>query len=226
MVKNHLLRLNAPKSWPIGRKGIVYIRRPNAGAHSLQNSIPLSLVLTNLLDYVRTRKEVKKILYEGKIIVNNKVRKDPSFPVGIMDIVSIPSLNETHRVIYNTKGKFAIIPVEKENAIRLVKLVNKTILGKDKVQLNFFDGTNIIIAKNNYKVEDTLFINMKDKTVQKHLRLEKGAVVYLTGGKKIGEQGVLEEIKEDKIIVKINESLFETARRYAFVIGDAGVVKK
>jgi len=73
MVKNHLSRLNAPTSWSIKRKVIKFTTRPSGGAHSLRESIPLSIVVTQLLKYARTRKEVKKILNEGKIFVNGKV---------------------------------------------------------------------------------------------------------------------------------------------------------
>src|SRR3989344_3107655 len=67
MVKNHLSRLTAPVSWGVKRKGIKFITRPHAGAHNLRESIPLSLVITDLLKFARIRRETKKILNEGKI---------------------------------------------------------------------------------------------------------------------------------------------------------------
>ena len=57
MVKNHLSRLNAPKSWPIKRKGIKFITRPGAGAHCLDEGISLSLVIKELMKYAKTLKD-------------------------------------------------------------------------------------------------------------------------------------------------------------------------
>ena len=87
MVKRHLSRLNAPKSWPIKRKGIKFIRKPSPGAHTLRQCISLSLVIQNMLKYAKTSKEIKKILHERKILVNGKVKRDSAFAVGIMDVL-------------------------------------------------------------------------------------------------------------------------------------------
>ncbi len=73
MVKNHLSRLNAPKSWPIQRKGIKFIVRPSAGAHNMRECIPLNLVLKGLLKYSRTTKETKSVLNAGNVLINGKV---------------------------------------------------------------------------------------------------------------------------------------------------------
>ena len=146
MVKNHLARLNAPKSWPIKRKGIQYILRPAPGAHDMRHSIPMSLVLTNLLKYARTAKEVKKILHEGKVKVNDHVVKDRALPVGIMDVVALPSIKETYKVLQDTKGKFMLIALDgAEAGQRAVKIQDKTIIKGGKVQLNNTDGSILIL---------------------------------------------------------------------------------
>ncbi|MDP3728819.1 MAG: 30S ribosomal protein S4e [bacterium] len=221
MVKNHLSRLNAPVSWGVKRKGIKFITRPNAGAHSLRESIPLSLVVTDLLKFARIRKETKKILNEGKIFVNGKVRKDLSYAVGLMDLISIPSLNQNYRVFYDIKGKFKLLALEDdEKDLRLVQIKNKTIISGKKIQLNNSDGTNMILDKTaDYKTGDTLFVSLKDGSIKEHIPLKKGARIYLIGGTKRGVVGTLEDTKENIIVVKTSEGSFETAKRYAFVIG-------
>ena len=62
MVKRHLSRLTAPKSWPIKRKSTKWITRPHPGPHTLKNCMSLNIVLKNILKYAKTTKEVKKIL--------------------------------------------------------------------------------------------------------------------------------------------------------------------
>ncbi|MBI5797557.1 30S ribosomal protein S4e [Candidatus Woesearchaeota archaeon] len=220
MVKNHLSRLNAPKSWPLKRKGIKFVTRPSAGPHSLKESTSLSLVLTNILKYARTRKEVKKILNDGKILVNGKLQKDHTFPIGLLDIISIPSLNEYYRVFYNTLGKFQLLALkEEESDLRVVRIKDKSVIAYGKIQLNNTDGSNIILDKNAYATGDTLFLSFKDGKIKEHLTLGKGMRVYMTGGTKRGVVATVEEFKDKNIIIKTDGEIFETAKRYALAIG-------
>lgn len=221
MVKNHLSRLTSPVSWGVKRKGIKFITRPSAGAHNLRESIPLSLVVTDLLKFARIRKETKKILNEGKIFVNGKVRKDLGYAVGLLDVVSVPSLEQSYRVFYDTKGKFKLLTLDDgEKDLRLVQIKNKTIISGNKIQLNNSDGTNILLdTSSEYKTGDTLSVSLKDGSIKEHLPLKNGARIYLTGGTKRGVVGTLEDTKDTTITVQTSEGSFQTAKRYAFVIG-------
>ena len=227
MVEQHLSRLNAPKSWPIQRKGIKFITRPNPGSYTLEETIPLSLVLTNILKVARTRKEVKKILHEEKILVNNKVRKDYAFAVGLMDIVTIPSLGESYRILYTEKGKFRALLLDKKEADLLPhKIVNKHILAQKKVQLQFSCGSTRLVEKDSYKTGDSVVYSFAQKKIVSHYPLKKGTIVYVTGGKNKGKTGELQDIDALRIIVKTKDIVFETARRYAFPVGDLGMEEK
>mgnify|MGYP001582291289 CR=1 FL=1 len=220
MVKRHLSRLRAPRSWSIKRKGIHFITRSRAGAHSLEESMPLSLLLTNVLAYAQTQKEVKKILAEGKILVNNKVRKDHALAVGLMDVVHVPALNETYRILYTKKGElFALRLAEKEKDLLPLKIENKTLLKGGKIQLNYANGSNQLIEKDTYKTGDTLVRSLSNGTIIEHLPFAKGARVYITGGKNVGRIGVLEDVQENTIMVTSDTETFKTAKAYAFVIG-------
>ncbi len=221
MVKRHLSRLNAPKSWPIKRKGIKFIRKPSPGAHSLKQCISLNLVIKNMLKYAKTSKEIKKILHERKVLVNGEVKRDPAYSVGIMDVLSIPTLNEHYRLLYTTKGKFMLMKIdEKSSDDLLLKIVDKTLLKGGKIQYNYSNGYNTLVEKDDYKTGDTIILSLKDKKVSKHLEMKKSAKIYLTGGKFIGQTASLEEIKGNKVIIKTDNGVFETAKRYLFVIGD------
>jgi small subunit ribosomal protein S4e len=43
---------------------------------------------------------------EGLIKVDNKIRRDPRFPLGIMDVVSIEKTGENFRILYDVKGRY------------------------------------------------------------------------------------------------------------------------
>jgi small subunit ribosomal protein S4e len=221
MVKNHLSRLNAPKSWPIRKKGIKFIKRPSCGAHSLRKCISLSLVLNILLKQTRTNKEVKKVLNERKVLVNGKVRKDPAFSVGIMDVITIPILKKSFRLLYDTKGKFTTLELKDTEAELLpLQIIDKTLLNKGRVQLNYFNGYTKIVEKDSYSTGDTLVLSVKDNSVKNHFEFKKGMKIYLTGGRQVGKVGQLEKVKDKNVIIKTKDNTFETAKRYAFAIGD------
>tara|TARA_Y100000310_G_scaffold342215_1_gene444352 strand:- start:4351 stop:5034 length:684 start_codon:yes stop_codon:yes gene_type:complete len=227
MVKNHLSRLTAPVSWPTNRKGVKFIKRPNPGAHTLREGLSLSLALTGLLKYVRTAKEVKKVLHEGSILVNGKTQRNSGYTVGVMDIISAPELKESFRVVYTTKGKFALVALDEKGAEeRAVRIANKTLLKKGVVQLNFSDGSNLKVEKDTYKVGDSLVLSTKDGKVLKHLPLKEGVKIFMTGGSQIGKLVTLQKIEGDKIIIKDGKESFETVLRYAFAVGDLKVNKE
>jgi small subunit ribosomal protein S4e len=101
-----LKRKPAPRFWPIHRKEGVWIVRPSSGPHSLEKCLPLLLVLRDILEVAETRKEAKKIISQGKVYVNGKVRGKDDFPVGLMDVISLPDLNKFYRVMPSHKGLF------------------------------------------------------------------------------------------------------------------------
>ena len=186
MVKRHLFALNAPKNWPIEVKKQVWITRPNPGPHPLYRCLPLGILIKNLLHYARTSREVKVILNSGEILIDNKVRKDNKFPVGLMDLIEIKKTNEHFRLILNEDNKYQLNKVENKERLKPYKIIGKTILKKGKIQLNLFDGKNIIVDKNNYKVGDTIIFDLDENKIVNHLKLEKGSTVYITNGKYIG----------------------------------------
>lgn len=228
MVKKHIKRLVAPKSWPINRKGTKFVTRPNSGAHPLERAMPLNLIIKLLLSYAKKTREVKKILNAGKILVDNAVRKDYKFAVGLMDVISIPETNEFFRLILNKKGKFILQSLNKEESnIKPCKVIGKTILKKKKIQLNLFDGKNIIIEEDSYKVGDTVLYDLKDKKIKGVLKFGNGALIYLFGGKYTGTVATLQDIKSfygsqpSMIKLKLKDgSEFETLKDYAFVVND------
>ena len=90
--EKHLSRLAVPRTWQVKKKGIKWISRPLPGAHAMDRSVPLNFVFRYLLDYARTNKEVKHILNNQEIFVDGVRRKNPRFAIGIMDVLSIPKL--------------------------------------------------------------------------------------------------------------------------------------
>lgn len=92
--KRHLKRLNAPRHWMLDKLGGIWAPRPSTGPHKLRECLPLIILLRNRLKYALTYKEVKYILMQRSIKVDNKARTDSKYPAGFMDVVSIEKTNE------------------------------------------------------------------------------------------------------------------------------------
>ncbi len=221
MGNHHITRLAAPKTWHTKRKGLVFITKPSPGPHGLGAGIPMSVLLKELLGYSGTTREAKKILNSGEVKIDGKPRTDFRFPVGVFDTVEFSRINDYFRVILNKKGKIQLIKIKKEEAsVKPCKITGKRLLN-GKLQLNLYDGKNIIVSSKDYKVGDTVLLSLPEQKISKHLKLDKNSTIILTGGKHAGETGNIEDVAGSKIIYKDHKGdLVETSKEYAFVIGD------
>lgn len=222
---SHLKRLVTSKAWPIRRKETAYTTRPSPGPHKITHALPLNVVMRDLLRITQSTKETKKVLNAEKVLVDGHARKDHHFPVGVMDIISIPELKKHYVLVFNQQGLFTFHEIgAKESEHKLCKIVNKKVLKGKKLQLNLYDGKNINVDKDGYTVGDSVSISLKDMTVAKHFKLEKGVLIFLTGGRHVGNYGELVEVKhfkgieEDRIVIKSGDDLIETLKSYAFVV--------
>ena len=80
--------LNAPAFFSIQRKEYVYLTKPNPGRHSLERSISLEL-LARKLNLAGTKRDIKKIIENGMILINGKVIREIKYPIGLNDTVEV-----------------------------------------------------------------------------------------------------------------------------------------
>ncbi len=233
-----LKRKPAPRFWPIHRKEAIWIVRPSPGGHSLEKCLPLSLVLRDILEVAETRKEAKKIISQGKVFVDGKVRRKDNFPVGLMDVISMPDSNNFYRILPSHKGLF-LNPISREEArFKLFRVEGRTIVKDGNSQIALHDGSNILIkseafeslAEVVYQTFDTLKLGLPDKEVLDQLKTKKGNVAVITGGKNIGKQGRIVDIEKTEakkrrnaLVVVEDEkgNRYQTILDFVFSIGEA-----
>lgn len=227
MVKNHLIRINAPRTWQIKRKEDKFITRPNPGQSSMEMGMPLSLVLKDMLGLAKTSRDIKYLLNNQEVLVDHRRRKEPKFITGFMDVISIPSIKKDYRMIINDKGRIGLIEISKEEAnIKLCKIIGKSPI-KGKLQLNLSDGKNILTDKNDYKIGDIIVYDLINNKVKDVIKLEKNSSIFLIGGKYIGESGKVVDIGTKTITYKNQKGdTIETLKKYAYCIGkDKEIIK-
>jgi small subunit ribosomal protein S4e len=220
-----LKRLLAPSFWKIAKKEKTWTITPSPGPHKKFESIPLLVVIRDILKIVDLAKEAKKIIKNGEILVDGKVRKDYKYPVGLFDVISIPRINKNYRVSIDKKGLILIEIPEKEAKKKICRIKNKTKYKGGKIQLNLHDGRNILVEKDIYKTGDSIIIEIPESKIIGHLKLEKGVVGIITGGKNKGELAKVKKIVPGKfktstrIISEIGGKEMEILKKFFFVIG-------
>lgn len=221
MGEDHLKRMAAPKAWNVKRKGDKFITKPLPGPHSLHSGLSFATLLKEVLGKANTSMDAKKIINSNEIKIDGTARKNSRFPVGLFDIVEFAGTGERFRVVLNKKGKIDAVQISKDEAsLKPCKIVGKNMV-KGKLQLNLYDGKNILVGSNGHKVGDTVLIKLPGQAIAQHFKLDRKSTIFLTGGKHIGDTGKVEDIAKNRIVYKNDEgNLIETSKKYAFVIGD------
>lgn len=203
MVKRHLKRLAAPKTWLIERKTHKWVVRPRPGPHPLERCLPLLLIVRDILGYADTAREARRIISSGKILVDGVPRKDYKFPVGLMDVLSIPDMGEHYRVLLDERQSITLVRIDEEEArYKLCRIDNKTTVKGGHIQLNLHDGRNILVRVSDptnpvediYRTGDVLKIEVPSQRILDHIRMEKGNLAMIIGGKNTGRIGIFEEL--------------------------------
>ena len=77
------------------------------------------------------------------------------------------------------------------------------------------------MQKNGYKVGDSILLTLgKKNEIKEKISLDKGVLIYLTGGRHIGQVGKVQDIIGNRILYKTGtDDTVETLKEYAFPIG-------
>lgn len=229
-MSDHMKRLAAPRTWPLKRKASVFIAKQSAGAHSVEDSMAAVTILRDMIGACDTAREAKRIIGNREFFVDGKAVKNPKAPVGFMDVVSVPKMNLTYRMLLTDKGKLTLVPIEADEAgWELCRIEDKTIVKGGKFQLNLSGGRNILLDKNDYKCGDTLKVAFDGQKVLDHYPLAENAVVFIKEG---SHTGTVKTVKSLEVVNGPSANLVvftdgtETVTRNCFVIGaNAPVIK-
>ena len=227
--RKHFKRIRAPKSWLMDKMGGVFAVRPSEGPHALRESIPLQVVLRDKLHFARTGREVDVILHqkEGLVHVDKKVRRNPKYPVGIMDVIDLPKVGAAYRVLYDVKGRFVFTKLKKaEAAFKLCKIEKKSVGANGVTYLVTHDGRTLRFAGKEVSLNDTVKLNLESGEVGERMPMAVNNVAFIVNGSNRGRVGVISHIahfdgNHDLVTLKDTKGhVFTTRSSYVFVIGN------
>jgi len=122
-----LKRLNTPKFLQIKRKHGKFFVTPSPGPHPSRSCLPLLHIVRDLFEIVDNHREAKKLIGLGNFKVDGKVVKDRTFPVGLMDVLSIVKTNTHYRVLPDSHHGLILHEIpEAESTFKLCRITQKT----------------------------------------------------------------------------------------------------
>jgi small subunit ribosomal protein S4e len=230
--RKHMKRLAAPGHWQIPRKVRPFTIRAKPGPHALQEHIPLGIVIRDMLRLTSTLNETRRILAQGHVKVDGRIRKDYKYPVGLMDVIEIAETKTRVRLVPDFRHHLQLFDIpKKEVDLKPCKITGKNTVTKGAIQLHLHDGRTILLQvqdpktkpKEPYRPGDTLLIKVPDQTIQTHIPLKEGVTAIITGGDHTGNVGKLLKIDPENRLGTLHttkDKTILTAIRYVFPLGE------
>ena len=199
----HLKLQDAPKTWILNNNGR-FVTRSHPSA-SREFSVPLNLLLKNVLGEAKTTREVKYYLNNNIVKLNGVKVNDPKTGVILMSLLSINEKN--YRVVFSKTGKLVIEEVKDKSNLRSLKVKSLTYLKGGNLQINLYFGENILILKDkvknfieHVKIDDTIVV--ENNKIIGYVKLDKGSNSFIFGGKNRGLHGVIDGFEKELVKIK------------------------
>ncbi len=231
----HSKRLSAPHIYPIERKHGIFTIRANPTGTPKELTIPLGIIMREMLGYAKTLNEIKKILNKKIIKVDGSIRTNYKFGVRPMDIIELTKTEEYFRLTpYRGKRRLTLHPISKEEVHeKLLRIDKKHTTKKGLIQITFHDGRNYVVKPdedlpspiNEISPKDTVLFNIETKSLDKHYPFKEGNVGLIVGGQNVGVFGKIQEIetqagsKKRTITLETDEGAIKTTDNHIFIIG-------
>jgi len=227
-----LKRLASPITYRIPRKTGKWVVKSSPGPHPSEKSIPIAILLRDVLKIARNLREVKYILRRGYVKVDAKPIKSYKWPVGLMDVISLIPTDEHYRML--PAKKYLIMPRKigdkGEARLKPLRIKVKTMIKGGRLQLTTHDGRNFVVSREDnlskLKPGDVLVYDLVDKKVVETVKMDIGSLGLVIGGSKIGVVGRISGIRKvdplkPRLVLLSTEEYgdFETVFDYVFPIG-------
>jgi ribosomal protein S4E len=220
----HMKALNSPDYLFIERKAHgAYVAKPTPGRHKLDRCITLKLFAVKA-GVVTGSMEAAKAIKAGDMTVNGKAVKDPSYPIGINDVIEIVPSKKTYVIGINERGQVSISEQGKEGRHQhIYRVTGKYRTKGNALMFRLHDGSSVS-AKKAAKVNDSIILE-KDGSVSEVVPLKVGAECLVIDGVHVGMKGKVTELKPGNmhttasvVIAQSSGSKFETLVNNIMVI--------
>ena len=185
-------------------------------------------MLRNRLKYALTGKETNMICMNKHVLVDGKVRTDPNFPAGFMDVIEIPKSGDQFRLIFDTKKRYALHRIsDEEKKYKLCKVKRQEISQKKIPLIVTHDGRTMRYPDPLVKVDDVVKVDIATGKMVDFIKFELGKLAMITRGRNTGRVGTITLVEKhpgsfDIVTMRdTSGNTFSTRMDNVFVIGTA-----
>jgi small subunit ribosomal protein S4e len=215
----HLRRYAVPRAVKLPRKSLPWAVKPGPGPHPASFSLPLAVLLRDQLGLTSTLAETKKVLAERKVLVDGRVRTEHRFPVGLLDVVTLPSLGASFLISVDRNGRLLPLPV-KDASSKLCRVEGKHTVKGGKIQLSLHDGKTVVGDYREFRVGDAVRISLPDYRVLERIPLQPGSWALVRGGKNVGRIGRIVSVEGRTVELETDGERFQAPLEYVIPTGD------
>ena len=220
-----LKRQMAPTFWGINRKEKRFVITVRPGSHPKNHSIPTAVLLRDTLKKVKTLREAKSSIYDGKVKIDGVTQKSLHHSIGLMDVIELDGTTDVYRLVPKQGHVLQPIKIDSaEKSKKLAKVKSKTNIKGGKTQLGFHDGRTIITDMK-ANIDDTCLLQIPEQKILDVIKFEKNSQVIVTRGINTGRIGLVNEIKQGtftlpkRISVIIDDNTVEIPATITMVVG-------
>ncbi len=231
-----LKRLAAPITYKVPRKHFKWVVRALPGPHPMDMSLPLAVLIRDILGIARNMREVKYMLRKGYVKIDGKYIREYRFPVGLMDVIEFIPTKEFYRILPGSTIPLEPFKIEKKEAsIKPLLIKNKVMVKRGKLQFTTHDSRNFLFSSKDkmstLKPGDVFIYDFISGKIKDVIRFEPGIYALVYWGSKRGVVGRIKEVRKvhplkPKVVsLEMDGEVVETVFRYVFPIGkDSPVV--
>lgn len=228
MAGKHMKRVAAPRALVLARKEKKWVYRASPGPHPVDRSVPLAVLVRDYLRLCQTGREARRIIGGGEVLVDGRPQRDHKFPVGLMDVVTVPRAKRAIRLLLDHHARLVPVDIKgMEASWKLARVENKTTVRGGRTQINLHDGRNILIPKDQYATGDVLKIEVPTQKVLGLHKLAPGTLALITGGAHAGQVASIKGVEVKKgpypnmvLLAGREAHEFRTIKDYVFPVGE------
>ena len=186
----HMKSLTTSRYYSVHKKERVYVAKPSAGRYTLDRSIPLSAFVVKA-GLSESNHEASRMIKRKELLVNGRAVREPTYPVGMSDVVESIPLKKSYEIGINERGQATIKDSGKRGRERICKIVQKYKAGGNTIMIRLHDGTVLRSGKDTDTNDSVVIDNNEIKRV---LKLGSGSRCFVVDGIHVGAAGTVKEM--------------------------------
>ena len=226
--RRHMKALAAPRSWRIMRKENTFVAKSKPGPHPLYLSLPAYVLVRDIMGEAASKKEAKTIFKQGKVLVDGRETREEKRPIGLMDVVSFPSIGKHYRLTVDDDGRIVAIAIPaKESKVKVGRVMSKFTTKKGELTIRLHDGTTLKVP-GEVPVDngDSIVLSLPDRKLSDVIRTKEGTICFAFRGSSAGKLGRFESespasLKRRALVnLKLDDgSSLSTLKEYVMAVG-------